>query len=135
MPRALTSDGRNGTLRATTLLITYLIVLVIAAAARGAAHHPRQPATPEFWIRDAICETGHNPPYWDWGKPGTGHGTPGGYEGGIGYYPSTWRWWAGKVGVLRRYPHAYMAPSWVQAKVAQYGLDHYGKWGCVFKLT
>lgn len=88
---------------------------------------------PSFWYRDAVCETGHDPPYWDYGKPGSGHGGPR-YEGGIGFAPSTWRWWAREVGVLGRYPHAYDAPGWVQARVAQWGLDHVGKWGCVWQM-
>jgi Iap family predicted aminopeptidase len=53
------------------------------------------------------------------------------YEGGVGFYVGTWRWWAGELGLFRRYPHAYMAPARVQMTVAEYGLTrHRGYWGC-----
>ncbi len=105
-----------------------LLAYLLAIGAATAKAQPRQP--PAFWVRDAICETGWNPPDWRYGAPGH-HGDGSGYEGGIGFAPSTWRWWAGVLGHLHRYPHAYLAPAWVQAAVAQYGLDHYGRWGCV----
>jgi Transglycosylase-like domain len=82
-----------------------------------------------LWQADAQCETQGN---WQWGKPGTPSQNAG-YEGGIGFAPSTWRWWAGATGFLTLYPHAYLAPARVQAYVAQYGLDRYGRWGCLFK--
>lgn len=82
-----------------------------------------------------MCETGHDPPYWDWGRPGSGHGEMSGYEGGIGFAPSTWRWWGRMVGAYPRYQHAYLAPPWLQARAAAWGLEHIGKWGCVFRLT
>lgn len=86
-----------------------------------------------FWTRDAVCETGHDPPYWNYGQPGSGHGGPA-YEGGIAFAPSTWRWWAREIGAYPRYLHAYLAPAAVQAAAAQWGRDHVGRWGCVITL-
>lgn len=85
-----------------------------------------------FWTKDAVCETGHSPPLWNYGAPGTGTGTS--YEGGIAFAPSTWRWWGREVGAYPRYPHAYLAPARLQAAAAQWGLDHVGRWGCVLVL-
>lgn len=92
------------------------------------------PAGPgSFWYRDAVCETGHDPPYWNYGKPGSGHGGPS-YEGGISFAPSTWRWWAREIGAYPRYLHAYDAPAGVQAAAAQWGLTNVGRWGCIIVL-
>ena len=82
-----------------------------------------------LWRADAWCETRGD---WRWGAPGTASAHAG-YEGGIGFAPSTWRWWAGVTGWLRVYPHAYDAPARVQSAVAEYGLDHYGRWGCLWQ--
>jgi hypothetical protein len=110
-------------------------VLVLTGTGRGATpkHKSLGPwslttAQMQFWIRDAECETGHTPPYWDYGKPGSGHGGPR-YEGGIGFYPPTWTWWSREAGVSK-WRHAYDAPPWAQALAAQWGLDHIGTWGC-----
>ena len=75
-----------------------------------------------LWKADAQCETGSN---WRFHA--------GAFEGGPAFYFSTWRWWAGLVPAARRYAHAYDAPPWVQAAVAQYGLDHFGRWGCLYR--
>ena len=80
---------------------------------------------PALWMADAQCETGHNPPNWRF------HAGP--YEGGIAFASSTWRWWARETGWYPRYEHAYQAPGWVQARVAQHGLTRYGRWGCLYK--
>lgn len=123
----------------TTIAIVVLL-LTLTRAAWAATHHRKHYVSP-LWIADARCETGHIAPWlpviprWDWGKyAGTPRQRPKEgftYEGGIGFAHSTWVWWAGKLGYLARYPHAYDAPAWVQALVAQYGLDNYGTWGCL----
>lgn len=82
---------------------------------------------PAFWAALARCETSSR---WDWGaqhRLGEGHT----YEGGVGFYWLTWRTWAQHVGVLARYPHAYLAPPMVQVRVGRYGLAHRGYWGCL----
>lgn len=82
---------------------------------------------PPFWAALAKCETGG---LWDWGskrRPHEGHL----YEGGVGFYWASWRLWAAAVGVLGRYPHAYMAPPMVQVRVGRYGLARGGRWGCL----
>jgi hypothetical protein len=79
------------------------------------------------WYAVARCETGGR---WDWGakrRPAEGHT----YEGGVGFYWGTWRKWAGELGLLGRYPHAYLAPARVQIRVAQYGWERGGYWGCL----
>lgn len=97
------------------------IILLLPAPAQSAVK------VPPFWAALAQCETSSR---WDWGafhRPGEGHL----YEGGLGFATSTWRLWAGAVGVLRRYPHAYVAPPLVQVKVGRYGLAQHGYWGCL----
>lgn len=91
-----------------------------------------------FWIRVGTCETGHigapgdGKPRWDWGAHHR-HLEGKTYEGFAGFYWGTWRLWAGQLGLLARYPHAYVAPPTVQIVVAQYGLEHGGYWGCLHK--
>ena len=107
--------------------------LLCAPCAR-AATPPPNPVIPAIWQADAICETGRNPPIWDYGKRGrAGYG--GSYEGGIAFAASTWHAWHRFVPAARRYDHAYDAPADVQWRVAQYGLDHYGRWGCLFHTS
>jgi hypothetical protein len=54
------------------------------------------------------------------------------YEGRLGFAVVAWRVWAGELGLLKLYPHAYDAPALVQIKVADYGLKtHNGYWGCL----
>ncbi len=85
-------------------------------------------STVQFWDNVARCETGQR---WDWGaqhRAGEGHT----YEGGVGFYWQTWQAWARELGLLRRYPHAYLAPKLVQIQVAEYGLRvHNGYWGAI----
>jgi Transglycosylase-like domain len=98
------------------LLVVLVALLVETARAVGAL----TPATIRYWDRIAACETHGN-----WGMRGST------YEGGLGFYVGTWRWWAGELGLLGRYPHAYMAPRLVQVRVADYGRRvHRGYWGC-----
>lgn len=89
-----------------------------------------------FWWTVGTCETGHigesgdGAPRFDWGRyhrqlEGSA------YEGFVGFAASTWRLWAGHLGLLGRYPHAYLAPPAVQALVAAYGLSVGGYWGCL----
>jgi hypothetical protein len=80
---------------------------------------------PKFWRDLAHCETGGR---WDWGRqhrPGEGHV----FEGGLGFYASTWRRWSESLGI--RYEHAWQAPPAVQVLVASWGLAHGGYWGCL----
>lgn len=57
------------------------------------------------------------------------------YEGGTGFAASTWRAWAGELGLVRRFPHAYQAPRIVQIAVSDYGWRaHRGSWGCMSKI-
>src|SRR5262245_22271128 len=112
------------------------VVAVAAAALLGLA----PTATAEsstvsvFWQRLAQCETAGR---WDWGKfAGTGRRRPAEgstFEGGLGFYASTWRLGAKAVHVLGEYPHAWMAPPPVQVKVASYGLQRGGYWGCLHR--
>lgn len=113
------------------LFAFYLGAVVFATAARSQPELSN--AQVRFWERDAACETGHSPPFWNYGKPGSGHGGPR-YEGGIAFAPSTWRWWGRKVGAYPRYRHAYDAPARLQMAAAQWGLDNVGTWGCVTKV-
>jgi hypothetical protein len=101
---------------AYALLAAYMAALALAVK----AHSKLPPATVAFWDRIARCETGGN---WQM------HG--GSYEGGVGFYVTTWQWWARELGLLGRYPHANQAPRLVQIRVADYGLRaHRGYWGC-----
>lgn len=97
------------------LVVVVSLVLVAAASARTLT-----PQQVKYWTAIAACETGGN-----WAMSGST------YEGGVGFYVGTWRWWASELGLLGRYPHAYMAPRLVQMQVAQMGLErHNGYWGC-----
>lgn len=79
------------------------------------------PGVVAFWTRVQHCE-----------EPVTGWQTRGStYEGGVGFYVGTWASWARQLGVYARYPHAWMAPAWVQIAVAEYGYRHGGYWGCL----
>jgi hypothetical protein len=101
---------------ASILLALLLLALVALTVARAAL----TPATIRYWEAIAACETHSN-----WGMRGPV------YEGGLGFYVGTWRWWARELQLLARYPHAYMAPRIVQIRVADYGARvHRGYWGC-----
>ena len=97
------------------------LAAAVQTAAAGAA------PLPPFWQALAVCETGGR---WDWGARHR-HLEGRQYEGGLGFYAGTWRAWAGAVGVLHRYPHAYLAPARVQVRVGRYGLARGGYWGCL----
>ena len=113
------------------------VVAVAAAATVGLAPSASAVHTAGvsvFWQRLAQCETAGR---WNWGKYAhsprrrASEGTT--FEGGLGFYVSTWRQWAKSVHVLGRYPHAWMAPPVVQVKVAAYGLRRGGYWGCLHR--
>jgi hypothetical protein len=96
-----------------------LILLALALAA------PVEAGVPAFWRSLAQCETGSR---WDWGKqhrPGEGPE----FEGGLGFYASTWTLWRQQLGIAFR--HAWQAPPAVQVQVAAWGLAHGGSWGCL----
>jgi hypothetical protein len=83
------------------------------------------------WTAVAACETGGGgPPKWNWGsknRPGEGAL----FEGGVGFSAYMWKVWAGQIGILARYPHAYDAPPLVQMQVAEYGVEtDQVTWGC-----
>lgn len=79
------------------------------------------PGVSPFWAAVQRCE-----------EPATGWTTRGShYEGGVGFYVGTWRLWAGELGLVKRYPHAWMAPPAVQARVAHFGYVRGGYWGCI----
>ena len=86
---------------------------------------PAQAGVPGFWRSLAHCETGGR---WDWGsrhRPGEGPA----FEGGLGFYSSTWTLWRQQLGVS--FVHAWQAPPEVQVTVAAWGLAHGGYWGCL----
>lgn len=72
------------------------------------------------WNAVARCETGGN-----WRMRGPT------YSGGVGFYNATWTMWARKLGLAGRYPNAADAPASVQVRVAEYGYEHGGYWGCI----
>ena len=85
---------------------------------------------PEPWQSLAECESGdwidggrafvEGSARWSWAKPGTDV-PPWGtriHHGGLQFHPDTWRWVAGDLGLLDRFPHAYDAPPSVQIEVA-----------------
>jgi hypothetical protein len=114
------------------LLIICLAALTFVggAAARTAVNVPPPAHIPRFWLEVAHCETGGR---WDWGKYADtsarrpGEGTT--FEGGLGFYASTWTLWRTEIHV--GYDHAWQAPPLVQVKVAAWGLEHGGYWGCL----
>ena len=96
------------------------VVLALAPAAIAARAPALSSDRIDYWTAIARCETGGN-----WAMRGST------YEGGTGFYVGTWRWWASELGLLGRYPHAWMAPPRVQMQVSEYGLRvHNGYWGC-----
>ena len=98
-----------------------MIAVALAFSVTGPAKaHPD-------WKRVAECETHSR---WNWGalhRPGEGNL----FEGGLGFAASTWRLWAGQLHILRSYPHAFDAPPKVQVRVAEYGWERGGYWGCL----
>ena len=112
-----------------------LIHLRVAASALTLLFLHAPARVPTFWQRLATCETGHigqptdGHPRWNWGALHR-HLEGKTYEGGVGFYWRTWNLWAGELGLLRLYPHAYLAPPPVQVRVAQYGFARGGYWGC-----
>jgi hypothetical protein len=103
----------------------------IAGAAQAAQTEPLTPQLVRYWTAVAACETGSGgPPKWDWGsKHRPGEGTL--YEGGLDISTQMWTLWAGKLGLLARYPFAFDAPPLVQMQVAQYGVTaSHAVWGC-----
>jgi hypothetical protein len=104
------------------------LLALIAAIAAVVTHHPHHRPKPHriaaLWVHDAICETGSTPPNWRFHV--------GIYQGGIAFYAGTWDTWKQHVPTAHRFGDADQAPAWVQAAVAQWGLDHFGRWGCLF---
>ena len=116
------------------LLLIGFAVLVFAGAASAHTTVTVPPRTaarvPHFWLQVARCETGAR---WNWGKyAGTAAQRPGEgtiFQGGLGFYASTWTLWRTQIHV--RYRLAWQAPPLVQVKVAAWGLEHGGYWGCL----
>jgi hypothetical protein len=123
------------TQRVQPMSINLFVHLRVAASALTLLFLHAPARVPMFWERLATCETGHigaagdGRPRWDWGAHHRHlEGTT--FEGGVGFYSGTWSLWAGELGLLRLYPHAYLAPPAVQVRVAEYGFAHGGYWGC-----
>lgn len=118
-------DERNGALNdARARLVAALACTCTLAAGVQPAQAKLTPQTLAFWDRIAQCETGGN-----WQMRGSR------YEGGVGFAVSTWQLWAGqirigKITILDRFPHAYLAPRHVQVWVAEWGHRRGGYWGC-----
>jgi hypothetical protein len=117
--------------RRLALQAAAIVGLASAAAAHAGGLQPLSAKTVEHWTAVAACETGSGgPPKWDWGsKHRPGEGTI--FEGGVGFSALMWKVWAGELGLLARYPHAFDAPPRIQMEVAQYGVTaHHAVWGC-----
>jgi hypothetical protein len=115
----------------TLAVVAAAAALAAAAGARAGSTQPLSPQTIRHWTAVASCETGAGgAPKWDWGsKHRPGEGTL--FEGGLGISAQMWQAWAGELGLLKQYPHAYLAPPLVQIRVAVYGATAYGaSWGC-----
>ena len=103
----------------------------LAGAAHAGGLQPLSAKAVKYWTAVAACETGGGgAPKWDWGsKHRPYEGTL--FEGGIGFSALMWKVWAGELGILAQYPHAYSAPPVVQMQVAEYGMKtHHATWGC-----
>ena len=113
------------------ILAAALACALAPGAALGADTKPLGPALVRYWTAIGACETGAGgPPKWDWGSKHRANEGPL-YEGGLGISAGMWQAWAGELGLLKRYPHAYTAPPIVQMRVAEYGVDAHGaRWGC-----
>lgn len=117
--------------RPLTSGLALVAALATAAACAAASAQPLSPQSVRYWIAVASCETGGGgAPKWDWGakrRPGEGAL----FEGGLGISAQMWQLWAGELGLLKLYPHAYVAPALVQMRVADYGAKTHGaRWGC-----
>jgi len=117
--------------RRLALKAAAILGLASAAAAHAGSLQPLNATAVRHWTAVAACETGGGgPPKWDWGskhRPGEGAV----FEGGVGFSAYMWKVWAGELGILSRYPHAYDAPPVVQMQVADYGVRTYhASWGC-----
>jgi len=115
----------------TSVLALVLLALSLAGGARAALEEgapasasggtaPSSSAHLSVWTRVADCETGDGdgrPPYRAvWSYNGRS-----GFDGGLQFHPDTWR--RAKAlrsvrGVAYRYSFAYLAPAWVQIRVA-----------------
>lgn len=133
-PRPSLPHGRKGDLRCLAIA-SAAVALAFSLAPDGRASPPRFGVS-AFWWTLGTCETGHigdpsdGQPRFDWGARRR-HLEGTSYEGFVGFAASTWRLWAGHLGLTGRYPHAYDAPPLVQVRVARYGLSVGGSWGCL----
>jgi hypothetical protein len=111
-------------------LIIGFAALAFAGAASAHTEVNINPPVPAFWQRVAKCETDGR---WDWGKyaysPLRRAGEGSTFEGGLGFYAPTWTLWRTEIHVP--YAHAWQAPPIVQARVAAWGFEHGGYWGCL----
>jgi hypothetical protein len=112
--------------RARRRLLSGALALVLAGTLLvvGRASAELRPSTIAYWDGVARCETG--------GRVDYGAGHPGWtWSGYVGFARSTWREWAGELGLVGRYPLPELAPRLVQIRVADYGRRvHAGYWGC-----
>lgn len=133
-PARVLSAGRSrpgldpGSIAAAVVVaaLLWLVLLAGAYVARElvwpaiASSAPLPSSTIAYWDGVAQCETG-----------GHWRGLGSTYQGGLGFYASTWDEWARELGLDRRYPDAGDAPRLVQIRVADYGARvHDGYWGC-----
>lgn len=100
--------------------IASLCAFAVASGVCHAAQVKLSKATIAYWDRVAHCETQS---HW--------RGLGSTYQGGLGFFYTTWDWWARELGLAHRYPDAGLAPRLVQIRVADYGRRvHHGYWGC-----
>ncbi len=124
-------DDTIPSMRPGAILLVALLFAAAAGTVKAGVSQPLSRQTVRYWTAVARCETGAGgPPKWDWGsRHRPGEGTL--YEGGLGFSATVWQIWAGELGLLDLYPHAFDAPSLVQIRVAQYGRTaHHARWGC-----
>lgn len=115
-PRISVPEDGGCPIRTLAIILAAAGLLLAATNARGAL----RPDVVAFWHRVHSCEQPST-----WFHPGPT------YPGGLGIYAPNWRWWAGELGLLRRYPRANYAPVPVQIRVADYGYRrHRGYWAC-----
>jgi hypothetical protein len=117
--------------RRLALQAAAILGLASAAVAHGGGLQPLSAKLVKHWTAIGACETGGGgPPKWDWGskhRPGEGAL----FEGGLGISALMWKVWAGELGLIVQYPHAYDAPPLLQMQVAEYGARiHHATWGC-----
>jgi hypothetical protein len=97
----------------------FALSAILAFGATSTAHAKLTPERINYWERIHQCE---QPDAWS-------HLQFSEYSGGLGISNGAWDWWAGELGLTKRYPTAGHAPRLVQIRVADYGWRiHRGSW-------